>query len=163
MTQDKEAVDSEKSTQTYLELYKTFRGEIIANSGLHYQHFQRYLTLITALLVATIIGFIKAESTDGSLLVAIFSVVAGIGNTGICYLGSKMCDNHYLGMMEMVVASAKMEALLGLIGPRPGKDHPPGSFPADNSIMPERWITERSKNTSSAAFIKDRLNTSSNK
>jgi hypothetical protein len=146
----------------YLELYKIFRSEINSNTSFLYQHFQRYLTLITALLFASVLCVWRSEGGEGAPILGKIAVFLSFMNIVVCYIGYGMCNSFYKGVLEMVAASAKMEGLLGLLDNRQSGNHPVAAFPDDQFVMPDRWLREREQHRTSESFIKDRLSKGSN-
>ena len=132
-----------------LELYKLFRNHLHVSIDLHRQHLQHYLTFITAILGATLVGFFQVSLGWLSMIFVIGPVI----NIFTCVLAIKMCDRFYEGMLESITITAKLEDLIGLSKPRNNKET---VFPKDKYILPERWLKGRNFATS-AEFVEKNM------
>jgi len=132
-----------------LELYKLFRNHLHMSIDLHRQHLQHYLTFITAILGATLVGFFEVSLGWFSLIFLIGPII----NISICVLAIKMCDRFYEGMLESITITAKLEDLIGLSKPRDNKET---VYPKDNYFLPERWLKGRDFATS-AEFVEENM------
>jgi len=132
-----------------LEFYKLFRNHLHMSIDLHRQHLQHYLTFITAILGATLVGFFKVSLGWLSLIFVIGPII----NIFICVLAIRMCDRFYEGMLESITITAKLEDLIGLSKPRDNKET---VYPKDNYILPERWLKGRDFATS-AEFVEKNM------
>lgn len=132
-----------------LELYKLFRNDLHKSIDLHRQHLQHYLTFITAILGATLVGFFQVSLGWLSMIFVIGPVI----NIFICMLAIRMCDRFYEGMLEDITITAKLEDLIGLSKPRDNKET---VYPKDKYILPERWLKGRNF-TTSAEFVEKNM------
>ncbi|MBC8552345.1 MAG: hypothetical protein H8D23_22180 [Candidatus Brocadiales bacterium] len=146
-----------------MELYKLFRAETHKSIEMHAQHFSKFLTLITAILGSTLAGIHYFK--DPPYFEAIIAILGGILSALISFIGIKMCDQFYKGMLEAITVTAKIEALLGIEN-IPGPElnlKPLSAFKEDPYLLPMRWIKERATYATSNEFINASLCKGSNK
>ncbi|QWR77325.1 hypothetical protein [Candidatus Magnetomonas plexicatena] len=134
-----------------IEIYKQFRTEKHKSIDLHLQHFRNYLTLLSAIFAGILYIFVSPK-TSLFALPLIFGL--SFSGAGLAWRARKTCDRFYLGVVEAITMSAKIEDLLGLtsntlLGTRPESERP---FPNDLSILPQRWICDWFKSTKTKAY-----------
>jgi hypothetical protein len=144
------------------ELYLSVRSEQVEWMNRHGQNFRYYVTLIAAMLAATLGALYQFR---GSPQFSRLAAVLGFGlNAGLCVVAILACNRSYQRFLEAVTITAKLESFLGLDGARPetavaGKKG--RAFPEDTSLLPDRWLKSRDE-VSSADFIARKMNRGAN-
>lgn len=108
-----------------------------------------YITLCAAILALSITGAqASAGEWPGSFLVT-GPLAAGV----IADLAKKTIAKQEKHIREVIVVVAKLEAALGLdkiVQTEPGS---PRFWPADHSLLPTSWMSSRTRDQTSEAFI----------
>lgn len=145
-----------------LELYKLYRGEQHNNFEHHRETIQNYLAFAVAVLGATVVGVLQIKDVGW---VGIAVLVGPILNVSVCVLAIGMCDRSFLGVLERIAITAKLEAALGLRDrvdlTGEGQDDVV-VFPADKYLLPERWI-KGTQHATTEEFIQQHMNTGMNR
>ena len=145
-----------------LEIYKLFRGERYQSLENHRETLQNYLAFAVAVLGATIVGVLQIR--DIGCIGAVI-LVGPILNVSVCTLAIRMCDRFYLGFLERIGITAKLESVLGLRDPvdltGEGQDKA-HVFPEDRYLLPERWI-KGTQYATTEEFIQQHLNAGVNR
>jgi hypothetical protein len=120
-----------------LELYKAFRQENSTWLSSHREHSQQFITLIVAILGASIASAVQLATNPNllpsslpskSLLVAPFeypmlSAILLISiclfiNTLFCWIAISLCNRSYQAYLECLTIQAKLEPIIGLTAQR---------------------------------------------
>jgi hypothetical protein len=130
------------------ELYGLYRGEMVELFKIHREGLQHYLAFATAILGATIVGILQIQGMGwiGAVIAA-----GPILNVFVCVLAIRMCNRFYLGALERIAITAKLESVLGLQKRAKAANTDQDNtteFPKDEYFLPERWLTGRKYDTS---------------
>jgi hypothetical protein len=144
--------------------YLATRSEEIQWMNRHSLHFRHYVTMVTAILAATL-GAIYQFKENAVFVVAAASL-GFVVNIVLCIVAVCTCDRAYGRFLEAVTIAAKLEGFLGLDGARlctrapaaqedagVGDQGNPSPFPGDAYVLPERWIRDRDEHRTAAKFI----------
>jgi len=155
---NEESIDRHKLFRLYLAV----RSEEVQWMNRHEQHFRHYVMLVTAILAAMLGAVYQFR---GNVLFTLTAASVGfVFNIAFCRLAVLACNRSYRRFLEAVTIEAKLEAFLGLDGPRPSASDHRGSsarFPKDAHLLPERYLRSRHQGTA-AEFVKDNMGEGSN-
>lgn len=146
-------LDPEKA----LELFKVFRADNASWLSLHREYSQQYITLITAVMAASL-GALYQFGKNPWLALSI--AIGPILNILLCFNAIAACHRYYCHFLEGVTILAKLEPLVGLRQSRLGKSGADSTllpFPQDDQILPTRWLSSR-KHDNAATFVEDNMN-----
>ena len=142
-------------------MYKLFRVEMIEIFKLHRESLQNYLAFVAVILGATIAGTLQISSIGW---IGVIVILGPILNVFVCLLAIRMCNRFYLGILERITISAKLESILGIEEYKLTEVNQGNktSFFKDIYILPERWMRGRQCDTAEE-FIQQRLNAGVNR
>jgi len=115
---------------------------------LHQKHCTQFLTLIAAVLAASLAA---AHYFPGQTLVLAAVCLGPAVNIVLSLTAIKLCDRCYLAFLEDVTISAKLEREFGL-GQRPAGNREYWS--KDELFIPGRWHTDRKQHRTSEDFVR---------
>ena len=141
--------------ENLMELYLAMRSEHVEWISRHSHHFSHYLTLVVAVLAATLgASYHFRETWQG--LAAVFVAILGFGaNVGLCCVAKRACDRYYQQFLESVTVMAKLEASLELEKRPSGAADP---FKDDKYWFPERFRSARRCHKTGESFVEARMN-----
>jgi hypothetical protein len=145
-------LDPEKA----LELYKVFRTDNASWLRLHREYSQKYVTLITALMVASLGALYQFGNNPWATLGII---IGPILNILLSFNAIAACDRYYRQFLEGVTVQAKLEPFIGLRQSRvseSGAYSCPFPFPQDDEILPIRWLNSRTQSAADS-FVQDNV------
>jgi|YNPNPStandDraft_1061719.scaffolds.fasta_scaffold59469_2 hypothetical protein len=141
-------------------LYELFRKEMGECFRIHQESLQHYLAFASAILGATILGILQIQGWGWAGLVILSGPIL---NSFICVLGIRMCNRFYLGALERIALTAKLEQVLGLQEPILTPDRSDNiAFPGDGHFLPERWLAGR-KYSTTTEFVKRNMKSGVNR
>jgi len=138
-----------------LRLYLAMRSEHVEWISRHSQHFSHYLTLVVAVLGATLGASYYFLGTDGGEVTIIVAFLGFGANIGLCYVAIRACDRFYRRFLESVTVMAKLEASLEL-DKRPSVPEDP--FADDQHWFPQRFYDDRDCHKKGESFVKAGMN-----
>src|SRR5882724_4402562 len=96
---------------TTFQMYQMFRSEVYGQLNLHRETLQNYLAFSVAILGATIGGTLQLSQVGwkGAIVLLIGSIL----DIFVCMIAIRMCERFYLGALERVTITAKLETILG--------------------------------------------------
>jgi hypothetical protein len=152
-----------------LELYKVFRQESPVSLTGYHRSVQQYLTLIAAILGASIAAGSAAmvlfrDCPQFALIVLLVIGLIGPGlNSWLCRLAISLSDRSYQTFLETVTILAKLEVLVGLVGERlkGAAEDTSLPFPDDKNIIPDRWLEYQNYSTAKQ-FVENYMTRGSN-
>lgn len=159
--------ESQAKTETLdrdklFEFYLAVQSQQIQWMNRHSQHFRHYVTLVMAILAATLGAVYQFR---GNALFTLTAASLGfMVNILLCWVAVSACNRSYQRFLEAVTIAAKLEAFFGLDGPRPSTEDRESSssrFPKDVHLLPERWLDSRDQETA-AEFVKDKMSEGGN-
>lgn len=138
-----------------LELYKTYRSELMENLNLHRSTIEHYLAFTVAVLAAVVAGSTGLQQLPWLAPILAF---AALLNCFICLVAARMCDRYYTGILDRIALVAKLEGYLTLADHATWLEmttrYPGLPFREDVTLVPARWIHGPSGETTSAAFVR---------
>lgn len=145
-----------------VELYRIHSDGSFRSLDLHRQHAGQYFAIVTPVLAAALAGLYHFSDRT-SLLLLMLS--APILNIFVCRLAEDVCDRFYQRFLEEVTVQSKLQALIGLARQRstPTDASESAPFSGDAHILPERWLMPHSRYRRSADFVRESMNSGSNR
>lgn len=128
-----------------IKLYEIFCNNSKDAVNLHTKHAQGFLTLIIAVIAATIAGLTQSHNIPYPSILVIGPVV----NMCVCVMAIFFCNRPYRKFLECISVMANLEDYIGLTSSS-SKDL---FFCKDLSFIPERWIKNRDKYEKSSTFV----------
>jgi hypothetical protein len=146
-----------------LELYKTYRSEMMENLNLHRATIEHYLTFTVALLAAIVAGATSLPQLPWLALILAFAAVL---NCFACGIAISMCDRYYTGVLDRIALVAKLEGYLALsdqsLWQQMSASRPAIPFKQDVTLVPRRWIAGVENYATSATFVSDGMQLGNN-
>jgi hypothetical protein len=148
--------------KTALELYTLFRQENAAWLSAHREHAQQYFTLVVAIFAASIAAISAFPKLEPLPITAI--VMGLLFNVLLCRIAMTMCNRSYQEYLEGISIQAKLEAIIGLTGPRTPSTTAEllSQYSKDEYYLPERWLKSRHFATAEK-FVADGMQKGSNR
>ena len=146
-----------------LELYRIYRYEMLESFKLHRQAFRHYLTLVIAILGATIAGILKQEANGWVSLLIFVGLTLEVY---MCRLAKQMCNQAYVGALERIALSLKLEELLRIRYTRDfvkNRSKRMRAFRQDKNLLPQRWLDAATNFETAQEFVNKNLNLGVNK
>jgi uncharacterized membrane protein len=146
-----------------VQLYGIFRTEMLDGYKLHSQTLQHYLAFVVIILGVTITGLLNIRADKWLYIVILCGPII---NILICIVGMSTCRRFYLGALEKIVITKKLEKLLNLdevLAARGHSDATPDLFPKDKYLLPRRWVEDMKQYSNSDEFVQKNLNAGVNR
>jgi predicted PurR-regulated permease PerM len=123
----------------------------------HSRHVRHYVTLVTA-IQAVALGAVY-QFRDDARLALMAATLGFVVNIVMCRVAILACNRAYQMFLELVTIAIKLEASLGLHGPRPTttvRERKPKLFPDDKHLLPDRW-RHSAQHKTAAEFVRDNM------
>jgi len=146
---------------TIIRLYISFKDDSKGFLNLHRQHFTQFVTIILAVLAASI-GATYQFRKEGWLILAV--AFGPFLNVALSVLAIAVCNRFYKRFLEHEAVGDKLYYLLdetNKIDSKVGKNK--NIHPNDSHLFPDRWVNDLKKYRTTAEFVKDRVNRGSNR
>ena len=142
-------------------IYTSFKDDSKGWLGLHHQHFTQFVSIILAVLAASIAAISQFQNNGWLLLV---TVIAPVFNTILCFTAIKVCDRFYQRFLEHEATAMKLFLISGLSQSlqKEFDKKEMTLFPKSTHVLPERWVNSMSGYDTVENFVKDYLNKGSN-
>lgn len=136
-------------------IYTSFKDDARGWLALHRQHFTQFVTIILAILAASMTALYNLSGEGPLLLLVAFG--PGL-NIVLSVLAIRVCDKFYLRYWEHETASYK---LYGLMNERHNIDSRIEAgkqiFRGDHHLFPQRWLDRVAEYETCDEFVKARL------
>lgn len=136
-------------------LYASFKDDARGWLGLHRQHFTQFVSIILAVLTASLAALYHLRNE--ALLLLLVSLGPAL-NIILCVLAVRVCDKFYLRYWEHETVSYKLFGLMEDAHKISARiQERKGIFPADSHLFPRRWLDRVAEYDTSKSFTESRL------
>ena len=135
------------SIDNYINLYEIYRRNLVESLKLFQETARHYMMIIIVISGGIFTGIYVHGESHGLLL-----LIACIVNAMICLLAVKNCDRFYIGFLEDIAITGKIEEQIGLLTRDVGST-PPQVFRDDDTMLMNRWQEGRKRYTHSQLFV----------
>lgn len=144
-----------------ISVYISFKDDSKGWLGLHHQHFTQFVSIILAVLAASIAAIAQFQNNRWLLLLI---VIAPVFNTILSFTAIKVCDRFYQRFLEHDATAMKLFLLSGLSQSLQKEidKQQLSLFPKSTHVLPERWVNSMSGYDTVESFVKDYMNKGSN-
>jgi len=146
---------------TIIQLYVSFKDDSKGFLNLHRQHFTQFVTIILAVLAASI-GATYQFRKEGWLILAV--AFGPFLNVALSVVAIALCNRFYKRFLEHEAVGDKLYCLLDETNKIDSKvDKNKNILPGDSHLFPDRWVNDLKQYQTTTEFVKDRVNKGSNK